>query len=105
MVTQRAIEERVIPGSGNVFADLGFRNARDLQLRGWLILRINAVLVELKLTRAAAAKVLGIHKADVSSLLRGEFIQGFTTERLLQLLSRLAPEIGKRRGRPQSAPR
>lgn len=86
-------DDRVDPGSGNVFADVGLRDAEDLQMRGLLIFRIGGILRARKMTQAAAADMLGINQADVSSLLKGEFARGFTMARLLRILGRLDHDV------------
>jgi predicted XRE-type DNA-binding protein len=88
-----AHDERVDPGSGNVFADLGLRDAEDFQMRGLLIFRIGGILRARKLTQAAAADLLDIDRADVSRLLKGEFVRRFTTARLLRLVNRLDHDV------------
>jgi len=49
-------------GSGNVFRDLGFPEgeARTLALRSELMISVEKVVKESRLTRAAAARRLGI---------------------------------------------
>ncbi|TXL69594.1 hypothetical protein FHP25_38350 [Vineibacter terrae] len=67
----RTVEDEIFHGSGNVFADLGFRNADDMLVRAALLRQITHILAERKLSQAAAAKILGLKQPDVSALLRG----------------------------------
>lgn len=79
-------------GSGNVFADLGFKNAATLQVKADLTRQIFIRLKKLKLTQSLAAKRLGIKQPDVSKLMAGQFT-GFSIDRLLGLLTKLDTDI------------
>lgn len=62
--------QRVIRGSGNVFADLGFPDAAERQARLRLAYVLNQELKARKISQAAAAKVLGVTQPKVSALRR-----------------------------------
>lgn len=79
-------------GSGNVFADLGFRDARSLQLKAELTRQIYRRIRELKLTQARAAARMGLKQPDVSKLMAGRFT-GFSVERLMGLLMALDTDV------------
>ena len=57
-------------GTGNVFADLGYADAKERTLKVELALEVNRVLKERKLTQAQAANLLGIVQPHVSDLVR-----------------------------------
>jgi len=98
--------ERITASSGNIFADLGFRNAEDLHMRGQLIFQINAIVQELGLTQTEASRLLDIDQADVSRLMNGEFVRRFTVERLFRLLNKLGRDVEiviKPKGRGRTA--
>ena len=56
--------------SGNVFADLGLRNAKQELLKAKLTVEIYRLLTKRGLTQQAAAKLLGTTQAQVSALIR-----------------------------------
>ena len=47
-------------GTGNVFADLGYADAKERTLKVELALEVNLLLKQRKLTQARAAELLGI---------------------------------------------
>ncbi len=83
---------RVERGSGNVFADLGRRDAEEHVLKAQLVSRIDDIVVARKLTQAQAARLLGISQPDVSRLVRGHFRE-YSLERLLRLLTALDRDV------------
>jgi predicted XRE-type DNA-binding protein len=56
--------------SGNVFADLGFRNAKQELLKTKLTVEIYRLLKRRGVTQRHAAKLLGTTQAQVSALMR-----------------------------------
>lgn len=82
----------VTRGSGNVFADLGFDDAGELQLKAELTRQISARIRELELTQIEAAKRLAISQPDVSKLMQGRYT-GYSTDRLFGLLNALEINI------------
>jgi predicted XRE-type DNA-binding protein len=78
--------------TGNVFADLGFPNPAQEQLKAYLSREIHRIIKERKLTQSEAAKVLGIHQSQVSALLRAR-PGAFSVGRLLDLLTVLGKDI------------
>lgn len=68
----------IAPGSGNVFADLGYLNTEEALTKARLAQRIVEVLEKKWPTQTQAAKLLDIDQPKVSKLLRGkqrEFLQ------------------------------
>ena len=57
-------------GSGNVFADLGFRNSKQELLKAKLTVEIYKLLKKRGVTQNEAAKLLGTTQAQVSALMR-----------------------------------
>ena len=49
----------VTKGSGNVFADLGFEDAEEMQLRAHLTQQIYSIIKQRELTQGKAAEILG----------------------------------------------
>ena len=94
----RLADTRVIPGSGNIFVDLGFdeAEARVMALRVELMMRLRERLLEKGYTQVEAAKRLGVTQPRVSALLKGSW-QDFSMDMLLTLATRagLKPEVSR----------
>jgi predicted XRE-type DNA-binding protein len=60
-----------MPGSGNAYKDLGFRNADAMLARARIVAEIVRIIRARRLTQTAAAKVLGLSQPKVSALLNG----------------------------------
>jgi predicted XRE-type DNA-binding protein len=82
----------VVEGSSNVFADLGLANAAELNLKSELTRQIINRIKALELSQSEAARRLGLSQPDVSRLL-GARHTGFSGDRLLALLNRLAVDV------------
>ena len=79
-------------GTRNVFADLGFPDAAERQAKLRLAYALNQALEERNLSRADAAKVLGVTQPKVSAL-RHYKLAGFSVERLMNLLTALDQDV------------
>lgn len=82
----------VTHGSGNVFADLGFEDAAELQVKAGLTHQISNRIKALGLTQAQAGAQLGIGQPDVSKLMNGRYT-GYSTDRLIALLNTLDVDV------------
>ena len=82
----------VQPGSGNVFADLGYRDARERSLKVQLAMEVNRILGDQGLPQDRVAKVLGIRQPHVSDLVRYR-LNRFSVERLMDFLTRLGTDV------------
>ena len=84
-------------GSGNLFRDLGFPEgeARTLALRSELMISVEKVVKESRLTRASAARRVGIALPRLNALLRGKLGQ-FNLDTLVAIAARagLRVELG-----------
>lgn len=85
-------KEAVRPGSGNVFADLGFADAETHLLKAKLVSRLQTIIDERGLTQANAAEIMGIGQPDVSRMLRGHF-RDFSVERLMRFLTAFGCDV------------
>ena len=54
-------------GSGNVYRDLGFKNAEAMLARARIVAEIVRIIRARRLTQTAAAKVLGLSQPKVSA--------------------------------------
>ncbi len=79
-------------GSGNVFADLGLKDADSLVARSQIGYHIFTILKDEKLKQREIADILGIAQPDVSHLMNGHFSR-FTTDKLLDFLRRLDRKV------------
>lgn len=86
--------EAVVPGSDNVFADLGFpeKEASDLKVKAQLTFQIHQRIKELGLTQTSTALRLDLSQPDVSKLMAGRHT-GYSMARLLTLLNALEVDI------------
>jgi predicted XRE-type DNA-binding protein len=82
----------VVQGSGNVFRDLGFAEADDLQVKAELARQLCSRIKGLGLTQTEAGHRLGLKQPDVSKLVNGRHT-GFSTDRLLTLLNALQVDV------------
>ncbi len=90
MIERRHLEQE--PSTGNVFADLGLPNADEHLVKAGLVIRIEKIIQERRLTQAAAAKLLGIDQPKVSAMLAGQF-RGYSVERLMRFLVALGHDV------------
>ena len=92
MNTKRRKSTKVQVGSGNVFADLGLKDADQLMARSQIGFHVFKILEERKLKQREIASILGIAQSDVSHLMNGHFSR-FTTDKLLDFLRRLGRKV------------
>jgi len=79
-------------GSGNVFADLGFEDAEELQLKAGLIREIRQTIARRNLTQLEAAKLAGIDQPALSRLLGGKGLK-CSVEKLFTIHNRLGNKV------------
>ena len=95
MARKKAID--VQGGSGNVFADLGYADARERSLKVRLAMEVNGILSERELAQDRTAVLLGIRQPHVSDLVRYR-LNRFSVERLMEFLTRLGKDVEIRIG-------
>ncbi len=83
---------QVIEGSGNVFADLGLKDADELLICAELTHLVHAELRDRRIAPSEAARLLGLEESEAAQLIAGCFIR-FSTERLLHLLTALDRDV------------
>lgn len=83
-----AIEE----GSGNVYADLGVRDADAMLMKAQLVTKIEEIITRKGLTQTQAGQLLGMPQPKVSALLKGNF-RGISERRLMDCLTRLGRDV------------
>jgi len=90
--TNRPTEESVTDSSGNVFADLGIKNAAAYLAKSALAIHIQRVIEKRRLTQVEAGEILGLSQPKVSAIIKGR-LDGFSTERLFRFLSVLGCDV------------
>jgi len=88
-MTQEPIFEE---SSGNVFADLGLKDADELFMRGKIGVQVTRILKQRNLKQREVSQLLGIPQPEVSHLMNGEFHR-LGEGKLLLFLKRLDTEI------------
>ena len=92
------MQKRIIEGvevqrsSGNVFADLGLRDAEKLKIKTELVVEIRKAMRTLGLNQQQAAKRMGIPQPKVSAMMRGDFTN-LSERKLMDCLNRLGYDI------------
>lgn len=82
----------VIEGSGNVYADLGYADAGEMQRKSQLAAEIAKVIKSRRLTQTQAAELLGIDQSKVSRIMRGQF-RGIGEAKMLALVAKLGRDV------------
>ncbi len=85
-------KERCEHGSTNVFQDLGFKNAEEMQAKAILASSIVTIIEQEKWTQKKAAEELELKQPKISLLCRGQ-LSGFSLGKLIGLLNKLNQDI------------
>lgn len=78
--------------TGNVFADMGFKNAKERLVKADLALRINQIIAKRKLKQIEAAAILDINQPKISAIANGR-LNDFSIERLIEFLNKLDQDV------------
>ncbi len=78
--------------SGNVFADLGFKNPEQELAKSDLVTILDRRIKELDLTQVEAGKRIGLAQPKLSTLLRGRW-QSYSLDRLTTFLNRVGVTV------------
>jgi predicted XRE-type DNA-binding protein len=79
-------------GSTNVYVDLGYTDAAEMQRKSQLAAEIARAIKARHLTQEAAAELLGIDQSKVSRITRGQF-RGVSEAKLLELVAKLGRDV------------
>ncbi|KQB56685.1 MULTISPECIES: helix-turn-helix domain-containing protein [Acidovorax] len=79
-------------GSTNVYADLGYTDAGEMQRKSQLAGEIARAIKARRLTQEDAATLLGIDQSKVSRITCGQF-RGVSEAKLLELVARLGHDV------------
>ena len=92
--------------SGNIFADLGLPDAKEMYVKAVLAMKITELIRQRKLTQPQAAEILNVPQARVAALSSGRQLKGLSIDKLMGFLTRLDQDIEivvKRKPRSHSA--
>ena len=89
---KKQVEIEFEESSGNIFADLGFEDAEELQARALIGCHVVQLLNERNMKQREIAALLEIKQSEVSHLLNGHFSR-FTTDKLLDFLKRMNQKV------------
>ena len=87
-----APQDQIVRGSGNVFADLGLPDAKELHTKLRLAYAINEIVDGRRLTQASAAELLGVPQPKISAL-KNYKLEGISVERLMTFLTALDRDV------------
>lgn len=88
----RSTEITIEEGSTNVYADLSYADAAEMQRKSQLAAAIARAIKARRLTLLEAAELLGIDQSKVSRITRGQF-RGVSEAKLLELVARLGHDV------------
>jgi predicted XRE-type DNA-binding protein len=83
---------KIEEGSTNVYADLGYTDAEEMQRKASLAAEIARAIKARHLTQEAAAELLGIDQSKISKITRGQF-RGVSEAKLLELVTKLGHNV------------
>jgi predicted XRE-type DNA-binding protein len=86
------MNEEIIRGSGNVFADLGMPDAAERQTKTRLAMAVNELIQDRCLRQVDAAKILGVPQHRVSAL-KHYRLNEFSMEKLMSFLTALDQDV------------
>lgn len=89
-MSEESIE--VYQGSGNVFADIGLKDADELYARACIGIEVLRILTEQELKQREIAALLDIRQSEVSHLMNGHFSR-FSEGKLLGFLKKLDRKV------------
>ncbi|MHB8754193.1 MAG: helix-turn-helix domain-containing protein [Candidatus Acidiferrales bacterium] len=79
-------------GSGNIFADIGLPNPEERLAKAGLAIHITEAIRARRLAQTRAGHILKIDQPKIFRLLCGQ-LSGFSTERLIHLLTPLCRDV------------
>ena len=85
-------EANITKASDNIFADLDVKRPEEALAKAHLVLQINRIVKQKRLTQERAAEILGIDQPKISALLNGR-LSGFSTDRLIRFLNALGRDV------------
>ena len=100
---RRVRAENVERSSGNIFADLGFRDAEERMWKAQLATKISQLIESNGWTQAQTAERVGLDQPRVSQLMHGR-LSGFSADRFFAILNRLGQNVEVRISAKERSP-
>lgn len=92
-MSKRKVHEIAVEiGTGNVYSDLGYPDADEMQIKAQLVTKIAEIIQRKGITQTQAARLLEMSQPKLSNLLRGQF-RGFSERRLMDCLTKLGRDV------------
>ena len=85
-------KEKIIRGSGNVFADIGLPHSERVLARSQIMARLTEIIKDRGLTQKQVAEVLEIPQSKVSCLMNGK-LSMFSLDHLFELLNAMDRDV------------
>ncbi len=79
-------------GTDNVYQDLGFDDAQEMQVKASLAIKIGDIIKHRHLTQQQAAELLDMPQPKVSAMLRGQF-RGISESKMIACLNALGRDV------------
>lgn len=79
-------------GSENIYTDLGYEEAANMQIKAALAAKIGDIIKRRRLTQTEAAVILGMTQPKLSALLRGQF-RGISESKMIDCLNQLGRDV------------
>ena len=79
--------------SGNVFADLGLPDAKEMYVKAVLAMKITNLIKQRKLTEQEAAVILHVTQPRIAALNRGSQLKSFSIDTLISFLTKLDQDV------------
>lgn len=77
---------------GNIYRDLGFEDADEMQLKAELTMTIDSLIEAKNLTRMQAADIIGMPMTELAGLLNGQF-RDISVAKMMEAISRLGRDV------------
>ena len=92
MTHKRENKLEITKSSGNVFADIGLKNADKYLAKAELARQVNHIIEQRGLKQIEAAKLLSVDQPKISALSCGR-LDDFSIERLIDFLNKLDRDV------------
>jgi predicted XRE-type DNA-binding protein len=79
-------------GTGNVWADLGFRNPALEMAKAKMVMEISRIMERRDMSQVRAGEIMGLPQPKLSALLRGHW-SSFSLDRLSRYINKLGADV------------
>lgn len=88
----KKIDEPVVRGSGNVFADIGIDEPEEALAKARIVETIADLIARREISQQEAGKLVRLTQPQISRLIRGD-TREFSYERLMRVLTALGQDV------------